>query len=65
MHIKKNGQVEGETIFKAEGTDIPNLLLAKLQYVTNVCINFQKNHSKTVEFTTQNYLTSIYVKKIG
>ena len=32
-----------ETILKPAGADI-----SELQYVTNICTNFQRNHSKTV-----------------
>ena len=42
--------------------DTSNLLLAKLQYVTNVCTKFQKNRTKTVGVTIQNYLNLTHVQ---
>ena len=46
--IKKNGQVQGETILKPGVADTAKSHIAKVQYVSNFCTNFQKNCSKIV-----------------
>ena len=61
----KNGKGYGETILKPQGANTLKLCLAKLQYVTNVCTNFQKNCRKNCirVFLTQNYLNLMCLEK--
>ena len=45
---QKVSKFEGRQFLKHGGTGPSKLCLAKLQYVTNVCTNFQTNRSRTV-----------------
>ena len=57
IHVSKNGCVEGEATQKPERADTSLLRLAQLQYVNNVCTNFQKNCCNTVGICDTKLLT--------